>query len=78
MFADEMDKYEDYAMGYNASNPMPLWAKPRTKVSPNQVFDATRDHYEGTKVDMRNVIGAGGEGSPDRLTPLTYAVDGQS
>ena len=32
--ADGMDKYVDYAMGHNAENRMPLWVKPRTKVSP--------------------------------------------
>ena len=43
--ADDMDQYTDYAMGYNMSNRMPLWVKPRTKVDPKTVFDAMRDHY---------------------------------
>jgi dipeptidase len=34
------------------SNRMPLWVKPRTKVDPKTVFDAMRDHYEGTPMDM--------------------------
>ena len=35
--ADDMDKYEDYAMGHNPKNRMPLWVKPRTKLSPKLV-----------------------------------------
>ena len=55
--ADDMDQYTDYAMGYNMSNRMPLWVKPRTKVDPKTVFDAMRDHYEGTPMDMTQDIG---------------------
>ena len=76
MFAEGMDKYEDYAMGYNPYNPMPLWVKPTNKISPKQVFDAMRDHYEGTKMDMTTDIGAGGEGCPYRWRPMYFEVDG--
>ncbi|MBQ2728568.1 MAG: C69 family dipeptidase, partial [Alistipes sp.] len=48
--ADGMDRYEDYAMGHNPKNKMPLWVKPSKKVSPKTVFDCMRDHYEGTKM----------------------------
>ncbi|MBQ5393829.1 MAG: C69 family dipeptidase, partial [Alistipes sp.] len=40
--ADDMDRYEDYAMGHNPTNKMPLWVKPRTKISPKQVMDCMR------------------------------------
>ena len=62
--ADDMDKYVDFAMGYNPDNRMPLWVKPRTKVSPKTVFDCMRDHYEGTPMDMTTDIGAGGNHCP--------------
>ena len=78
MFAEGMDKYEDYAMGYNPHNPMPLWVKPTNKISPKQVFDAMRDHYEGTKMDMTTDIGAGGHGLPYRWRPMNFEVDGKS
>ena len=78
MFAEGMDKYEDYAMGYNAHNPMPLWVKPTNKISPKQVFDAMRDHYEGTKMDMTTDIGAGGHGLPYRWRPMNFEVDGKT
>lgn len=74
--ADDMDRYEDYAMGHNPGNPMPLWVKPRAKVSPKQVMDCMRDHYEGTKMNMREDIGAGGHGTPYRWRPMHFEVDG--
>ena len=75
-FADGMDKYLDYAMGYNLNNPMPLWIKPDQKISPKQVFDAMRDHYEGTPMDMTTDVGAGGSKLPYRWRPMNFEVDG--
>lgn len=75
-FADDMDRYTDYAMGHNPNNRMPLWVKPRTKVSPKQLFDAMRDHYEGTPMDMTTDLGAGGHGLPYRWRPMYFKVDG--
>lgn len=74
--ADGMDAYEDYAMGHNPSNRMPLWVKPRAKVSPKTVFDCMRDHYEGTPMDMTRDLGAGGHSCPYRWRPMTFEVDG--
>ena len=74
--ADGMERYEDYALGRSAADRLPLWVKPRTKVSPKSVFDAMRDHYEGTPLDMTADIGAGGHGCPYRWRPMTFEVDG--
>ncbi len=74
--AEGMDKYEDYAMGHNPENRMPLWVKPSEKVSPKLLMDCMRDHYEGTKMDMTQDIGAGGEGCPYRWRPMFFEVDG--
>ena len=74
--ADDMDKYEDYAMGHNPENRMPLWVKPSQKVSPKLLMDCMRDHYEGTKMDMTSDIGAGGEECPYRWRPMYFEVDG--
>ena len=71
-----MDKYTDYAMGHNPKNRMPLWVKPTQKVSPKQLFDAMRDHYEGTPMDMTTDIGAGGSGCPYRWRPMYFKIDG--
>ena len=74
--ADDMDRYTDYAMGHNKANRMPLWVKPRAKVSPKTVFDCMRDHYEGTPMDMTADIGAGGHNCPYRWRPMEFEVDG--
>ena len=74
--AEGMDKYVDYAMGHNPNNRMPLWVKPTKKVSPKQLFDAMRDHYEGTPMDMTTDIGAGGNACPYRWRPMYFKVDG--
>lgn len=74
--ADDMDQYTDYAMGHNAKNRMPLWVKPRAKVSPKVMFDCMRDHYEGTPMDMTTDLGAGGSKCPYRWRPMTFEVDG--
>lgn len=76
--ADDMDRYTDYAMGYNKENRMPLWVKPRAKVSPKTVFDCMRDHYEGTPMDMTTDIGAGGSACPYRWRPMEFEVDGET
>lgn len=76
--ADDMDQYMDYAMGHNKENRMPLWVKPRAKVSPKTVFDCMRDHYEGTPMDMTADIGAGGHNCPYRWRPMEFEVDGVS
>ena len=74
--ADDMDKYEDYAMGHNKDNRMPLWVKPNAKISVKTLMDCMRDHYEGTKMDMTTDIGAGGEECPYRWRPMYFEVDG--
>ena len=74
--AEGMDQYTDYAMGHNPKNRMPLWVKPTKKVSPKQLFDAMRDHYEGTPMDMTTDIGAGGSECPYRWRPMYFKVDG--
>lgn len=45
------NQYLDYAEGYNLTNRMPLWVKPSKKLSPEDVMQAMRNHYEGTALD---------------------------
>ncbi len=71
-----MERYVDYALGHNPPNRMPLWIKPAEKVSPKKVMDLMRDHYEGTPMDMRYDIGAGGHHLPYRWRPMHFEVDG--
>lgn len=77
-FADGMDKYLDYAMGYNLSNRMPLYVKPNRKISVKDLADMMRDHFEGTPMDMTTDIGAGGSHSPYRWRPMEFEYEGRS
>jgi dipeptidase len=72
-----MMKYEDYAMGKNLSNRMPLWIKPDHKLSVKDVMGLMRDYFQGTKMDMTQDIGAGPFGCIVRWRPLTWKVDGK-
>lgn len=75
-FADGMDQYLDYAMGYDLKNHMPLYIKPKGKISQKQLADMMRDHYEGTPMDMTTDIGAGGSHLPYRWRPMEFEYQG--
>ena len=70
--------YIEYAMGYDASKRFPLFVKPSRKISLKDVADAMRDHFEGTPMDMRLDIGAGGNACPYRWRPMYFEADGKS
>jgi dipeptidase len=72
-----MGQYEDYAMGEDLTNRMPLWIKPDKKLSVKDVMYIMRDFYQGTKMDMTGDIGAGPYGCIVRWRPLTWEVDGK-
>ena len=72
----KMDRYEDYAIGDNPKNVMPLWIKPDKKLSVQDVMGIMRDHFEGTTLDMTKDVGAGAFNNPYRWRPLTWKVDG--
>jgi dipeptidase len=78
----QMGQYQDYAMGKfskgkfgYATGRMPLWVKPDKKISVQDAMNLMRDHYENTKMDMNNDIGAGPFGLPIRWRPMTWKVD---
>ncbi|NLA15499.1 MAG: dipeptidase [Bacteroidales bacterium] len=77
-YHDGMEKYLDYAMGHNLSNRMPLYIKPKTKLSVKDLADMMRDYYGGTPLDMTCDIGAGGNALPYRWRPLTFEADGKT
>lgn len=77
-FAEGMDGYLDYAMGYNLTNRMPLYVRPSHRISQKELADMMRDHYEGTPMDMTADIGAGGSRSPYRWRPMEFEYDGHS
>lgn len=71
-------EYLNYAMGYDLAGEMPLWVKPSEPVGVKDVADVMRDHYEGTPMDMRADIGAGGNACPYRWRPMEFEVDGKT
>ena len=77
MYADlDMNEYLPWAMGDASATPMPLFVKPKQKVSVREVQAAMRDHYEGTPLDITQDLGAGPWSMPYRPSPLSFKVDG--
>jgi len=75
-FADGMDEYVDYAMGYELDKHMPLYVESNRKISTKDLADMMRDHYEGTPMDMTADIGAGGSRLPYRWRPMEFEYQG--
>ncbi len=76
-FNDDMEKYIDYAGGYDLSNRMPLYIKPNRKISVHDLMQAKRDYLQGTKFDMTKDFGAEPNELPYRWRPLTWKHDGK-
>lgn len=72
-----MEKYTEYAKGYDLKNRMPLWVKPDKKLSVQDVMGMMRDYYQGTELDMTKDIGAGPYQSIVRWRPMTWELNGQ-
>lgn len=60
--------------GY-AANRLPLWVKPDSPITLQQMMAAMRDHYEDTPLDMRHDLGAGPYMLPYRWRPMEFKVD---
>lgn len=73
-FTDKGEAFLPYIKGEN-DTPMPLYMKPKHKLSVQDIKDMMRDHYEGTPLDITNDCGAGPFKMPYRLSPLTFKVD---
>lgn len=69
-----MDQYLDYVDGKHIgqAKPMPLYFKPKQKLSLQDVMNSMRDHYEGTPFDITKDVGAGPYEAPYRPTPLVW------
>lgn len=63
-------QYQDYALGVNTKNRMPLFIKPYDKLSVTDVMSLMNSHYEGTEMDPTKDNGAGIFASPYRSRPL--------
>ena len=78
-WVDGMDKYLDYADGKHIGKAevMPLYFKPKQKLSLHDVMNSMRDHYEGTPFDITKDAGAGPYEAPYRPTPLSWEYKGK-
>ena len=72
-FADE---YEDYITGRNLTHRMPVFVKPRHRLTLNDTFWHFRSHYEGTALDQRRDVGAGEFQAASRFNPLGWQSGG--
>ena len=67
----------EYALGHNLSGEMPLFVKPSRKITPKDVANVMRDHFEGTPLDMTIDPGAGGNALPYRWRPMHFSWNGK-
>ena len=78
-WVDGMEKYLPAVDGRHIgqTEPMPLYFKPKRKLSLEDLMASNRDHYEGTPFDVTKDAGAGNGEMPYRPTPLTWECDGK-
>ncbi len=78
-WVEGMDRYLDYADGRHIgeAEPMPLYFKPKCKLSLHDVMNSMRDHYEGTPFDVTKDVGCGPYEAPYRPTPLAWEYEGK-
>ncbi|MBQ5729711.1 MAG: C69 family dipeptidase [Bacteroidaceae bacterium] len=79
-WVEGMDQYLYYATGkaIGKHEPMPLYFKPKCKLSLADVMESNRDHYEGTPFDITKDAGAGAYCMPYRPSPLTWKHEGKT
>ncbi|UCE19111.1 MAG: C69 family dipeptidase [Gemmatimonadota bacterium] len=73
--APSLNLSTDYVNGVEGAEPFPLWIKPDTKLSLQDVMGFMRDHFEDSEFDLTFGIGAGPYCLPYRWRPLTWKVD---
>lgn len=78
-WVEGMDKYLPAVDGKHIgkAEPMPLYFRPKCKLSLHDVMMSNRDHYEGTPFDITKDAGAGMYETPYRPTPLVWEHKGK-
>lgn len=78
-WVEGMDKYLPAVDGKHIgkAEPMPLYFRPKCKLSLHDVMMSNRDHYEGTPFDITKDAGAGMYEAPYRPTPLVWEHKGK-
>ncbi|MDH8702410.1 dipeptidase [Dysgonomonadaceae bacterium PH5-43] len=72
----DANQWLPYVLGDDPT-PMPLYVKPKEKVTLKNVMDMMRDHYEGTPFETTQDVGAGPYHSPYRFNPLAFEFEGK-
>jgi dipeptidase len=71
--SDDMDQYLPYINGeFDRCDHLPLWIKPKEKLSLRDIQQDMRDHFEGTTLDMTADMSAGPFGMPIRPLPMHF------
>jgi len=68
-------QYQEYAMGKNLSNRMPLYIQPKNKLSMEQIMTVMSNHYEGTALSSNKDVGSGPYETPYRPRPLLWTYN---
>lgn len=78
-WVEGMDKYLPAVDGKHIGKvePMPLYFRPKCKLSLHDVMMSNRDHYEGTPFDITKDAGSGMYEAPYRPTPLVWEHKGK-
>lgn len=74
--APSLNLSSDWVLAVPGAKPMPLAVKPDRKLTPKDVMELMRDHFQGTELDMTKDIGAGPFLLPYRWRPMGFKVDG--
>ncbi len=71
--SDDMDQYLPYINGeFDRCDHLPLWIKPKEKLSLRDIQQDMRDHFEGTPLDMTADMSAGPWRMPIRPLPMHF------
>ena len=71
--SDDMDQYLPYINGeFDRCDHLPLWIKPKEKLSLRDIQQDMRDHFEGTPLDMTADVSAGPWRMPIRPLPMHF------
>ncbi len=73
-FSKGMDEYLPW-IDRAEGEPMPLWVKPDSLLTADDLKWMMRDHFEGTPYDMTTDVGAGPFKVPYRWRPMEFEVD---
>jgi dipeptidase len=70
--------YLPYAQGFDLTRRMPLFVRPKRKLSRADVHAMLSSHYQGSWLDPAKDVGAGAEHSPYRFNGLSWKNKGKS